>query len=142
MHKSSRVRYLIWAKVNKRYTINKGVARNFSRGGLSRAQGEGSPAIFQFPWGGGSTPIFGRFNGQNERILGQGPPCQCLPTPLTINRFTILGLYYHKRPLALNHCVCACCVCCQVTPCKEQFVAVIFDHDVTVTSVAPDLTGE
>ena len=63
----------------------KGVGRNFSRGGLSEAPGEGSPAIFQFPEGGGSTPIFGHFNGQNEIIVGpggHGPPCLCLPTPL------------------------------------------------------------
>ena len=41
----------------------KGIGRNFSRGGL--------PAIFQIQ-GGGSTPIFDRFYGQNERIFGPG----------------------------------------------------------------------
>ena len=54
---------------------SKGVARKFSRRGLSGALGEGSPAIFQFPGGkGGSTSFFGRFNGQNERIFGPGGP--------------------------------------------------------------------
>ena len=69
-------------KANETWVSAKGVGRNFSRGGLSLATGEGSPAIFQFPGGGGSTPIFGRFNGQNERIFGpgggHGPP---LPMP-------------------------------------------------------------
>ena len=39
------------------YVLSKGVGRNFSRGGLSGASGEGSPAIFQFP-GGGAQPRF------------------------------------------------------------------------------------
>ena len=59
----------------------KGVARNFSRGGLSGAPGEGSPAIFQFP--GGAQPRFlvasmvkmKEFSGQGG---GHGPP---LPMP-------------------------------------------------------------
>ena len=46
----------------------KGVGRNFSRGWL--------PAIFQIS-GGGSTLIFGRFNGQNNRIFGPGGPWTC-----------------------------------------------------------------
>ena len=63
----------------RRQEFFQGRALGGSRGGL--------PAIFQFPGGGGgSTPIFGRFNGQNERIFrpggGHGPPCLCLPTPL------------------------------------------------------------
>ena len=67
----------------------KGVGRNFSRGGLSEAPGEGSQPFFNFQGGGGSTPIFCRFNGQNERIFGpegggHGPPCLCLPTPLNV----------------------------------------------------------
>ena len=60
--------------------VIKGVGRNFSRGGLSGAPGEGSPAIFQFP-GGGSTQLFGRFNGQNERIFGPGGHAPSLPMP-------------------------------------------------------------
>ena len=41
----------------------------------------GSEAIFSFLRGGGGlTPLFGRFNGQNKRIFGPGgamvPPCQ------------------------------------------------------------------
>ena len=54
-------------------SMYKGEGRNFSRRGLSGVPGEGFPAIFQFPGGwGGSTPIFGCFNGQNERIFGPG----------------------------------------------------------------------
>ena len=62
------------------WLLGKGVSRNFSRGGLSGAPGEGSPAIFKFP-GGGSTPIFGRFNGQNERSFGPGGRMAPLPMP-------------------------------------------------------------
>ena len=82
----------------------KGVARNFSRGGLSGASGEGSPAVFQFP-GGSSTPIFGRFNGQNERIFGpgggHGPPCLCLPTPLFTDIFVIPKYYAESIKMKL-----------------------------------------
>ena len=66
----------------------KGVGRNFSRGGLSGAPGEGSPAIFQFP--GGAQPRFlgasmvkmKEFSGQG----GHGLPCLCLPTSLVLGR--------------------------------------------------------
>ena len=56
------------------YISVKGVGGNFYRGGLPGTPGEGSPAIFQFS-GGCSTPIFGRFNGQTERIFGPGGLC-------------------------------------------------------------------
>ena len=56
----------------------KGVARNFSRGGL--------PSHFSIFRGGGAQPRFlvasmvkmKEFSGQG----GHGPPCLCLPTPL------------------------------------------------------------
>ena len=48
-----------------------------------RAPGESRgelPAIFQIPGGGGgSTPMFGGFNGQNERIFGPGGRGSPLP---------------------------------------------------------------
>ena len=58
-----------------------GVGSNFSRGGLSRG---GLPSHFSISSGGGrgSTPIFGCFFGQNDRIFGPGGgmallrPCQ------------------------------------------------------------------
>ena len=64
----------VWAQIIKRHERkvmletmldnnakpSKGVGRNFSRGGLSEAPGEGSPAIFQFP-GGGLNPDFWSF---------------------------------------------------------------------------------
>ena len=56
------------------YISVKSVGGNFYRGGLPGTPGEGSPAIFQFS-GGCSTPIFGRFNGQTERIFGPGGLC-------------------------------------------------------------------
>ena len=77
----------------------KGVGRNFSRGWLSGAAGEGSPAIFQFP-GGGSTTIFGRFNGQNERIFGPGGGmAPSLPMPA----YTLV----YATALLLLHCIVA-----------------------------------
>ena len=55
MHRSVAIRISVGQSI---ITASKGVARNFSRGGLSRAPGEGSPAIFQFPGGGGAQPRF------------------------------------------------------------------------------------
>ena len=74
------------------FDVGKGVGRNFSGGGLSGPQGRAPQPFFKVQ-GGDSTPIFGRFSGQNERIFGSvgghGPPCLYLHTPMRT------GLLYH-----------------------------------------------
>ena len=64
-------------------TTVRSVGRNFSRGGLPGAR---EPFYSFQVVARCSTPIFGRFNGQNERIFGPGgghdPPYQCLSTPM------------------------------------------------------------
>ena len=53
---------------------DKGVGKNFSRGGLRLVQWR-APTQFsnsRVGRGGGCTPIFGRFNGQNEWMFGPG----------------------------------------------------------------------
>ena len=63
-------------------SVDKGVGRNFSRGGLSGAPGEGSPAIFQFPGGGGAQPQFLVASMvKMKEFSGQGGPCPPLPMP-------------------------------------------------------------
>ena len=58
----------------RRQKFFQGRALGGSRGGL--------PSHFPISRGGGSTPIFGRFNGQNERIFRPGGgPCPPLPMP-------------------------------------------------------------
>ena len=64
-------------------TTVRSVGRNFSKGGLPGAR---QPFYSFQVVARCSTPIFGRFNGQNERIFGpvggHDPPYQCLSTPM------------------------------------------------------------
>ena len=62
-----------------RYTAGQGRRQEFFQG---RA-----PSHFSNSRGGGSTPSFNRFNGQNEKNFGSGnhnPPYPCLPTPMQV----------------------------------------------------------
>ena len=59
-------------KANETWVSAKGVGRNFSRGGLSGAPGEGSPAIFQIPGGGAQPRIFVASMVKMKEFSGQG----------------------------------------------------------------------
>ena len=73
----------------------KSVGRNFSREGLQASPGEGFQPFFAF-----QDSIFGRFNGQNERISrarGAWPsPAKWLPTPMARTGIVVLGLFLRR----------------------------------------------
>ena len=78
----------------RRQEFFKGKAPDESRGWL--------PAVFQIPGGGGSTSIFGCFNGQNERISrargSMALHCQWLATPMgTYPLYRSVGLHAHLQ---------------------------------------------
>ena len=96
------VRHVFWSTLHsgklailrklcpKQLIVTKGVGRNFSRGGLSGAPGEGSPAIFQFPGGGAQPRFLVASMVKMKEFSGQGGPWPPLPMPAyALDRDTI-----------------------------------------------------
>ena len=80
---------------------------NFSRGGLSGLQGRAPQPFFNFQGEGSSTPIFGRFNGQNERIFLPGKAMAPLPMPAYALGYHLIGCmlnnHIHCEAMYVQH---------------------------------------